>query len=204
MPDIIAIKKTQGSGVAVVSAGLVAGGLALLLFSLTKKDGIAPVPEGKLETPTSVSLVGPNAITVAIGATIPILDPIARYQGSGRDTYTHFRVVQVQNGVRVTVQGSGIAGVHVGPAATLTPYHLVAFDQPQPPDCPQQTLCAYPWPGPSPAPICGAPPVPGYADAYLEIYQKKDPQDWDGFASPTCNGRVPVARLQIANKILYV
>ena len=181
------------------------GGLALLLMNLGKGEPVNPPPPGSVFRDLTAALLStPSTIDVVRGQPIMLVDPTVLYQGPGMDTYTYFQVKQIQNGVKVSVQGSGVAGVHVGPATTLPPFHLVAADQPEPPDCPARGLCAYVWPGPEPAPICGAPPQPGYADAYLEIYQRRDPQDHDGFASPTCNGRIPIMRLKLANKVRYL
>ena len=114
--------------------------------------------------------------------------------------------------------GSGIAGVHVGPASAETVFNLVADDQPQPEGDPGPRLLAYNWPGPCipvggcppgipSCPISGAPPVAGYADVLLEIYQNEaqsgDPADADGFSSPTYNGRVPIMFKRYKNKILF-
>lgn len=206
MPETLIVAKKQESGLSMVSAGLIAGGVALIAWSLvSKRGGLNPINPGeKLEGLASLSLSGPNPIQVRIGDPIQVLDPTVAYLGPGRDAYSFVQIRQMRNGIQVPVQASGVAGSHLGLATVLTTYHLIPPEQPQPPGCPQSALCAYIWPGPEPAPICGAPPEPGYADVWLEIYEKKNPNDFDGYASPTCNGRIPVARLVLLNKIFYV
>jgi hypothetical protein len=162
-----------------------------------------------ISMPISPTLEGGDVIAMRIGQTIPAMIPSVMYQGPGRDTFSYFRIVQNQGGQEVTVQGSGVAGVHVGPCDEPSVFYLVSPDQVQPPGCPAQALCAYTWPGPIPTPICGAPPQPGYATALLEIYQVGAPQDADGFSSPTCGTdeypvpRVPVVWKRYTSKILY-
>jgi hypothetical protein len=198
------------------------GGGALLVFLATRKGGdgaLAPLKPGEtldsLYTPTLDS--SSSVIEVTIGQPFPVLNPQARYGGSptGRDTYTHFRIVQND----ITVYGSGVAGVHLGvPDGPVAPqqYYLVSPNEPQPAGCPAgQHLCCFPWPGLPPTPICGAAPRPGLATGIFEIYECShpvgDPQHDRCFESPSCiardasgrPARLPVARKTYPNRIRF-
>jgi hypothetical protein len=104
----------------------------------------------------------------------------------------------------VSVYGSGVAGVHVGPADTLTEFDLVSPQQPQPEGAQPQSLTAYPYPGTVPTPVCGVHPEAGPATVWLTVYGKKHVSDADGFSSPTCMQRVVVKRSVFPNKIMFV
>jgi len=158
----------------------------------------------------SLSLDAPGSITVPIGQNIIAADPKVTYAGPGMDTYSYCRIVQQRSGQWVTVQGSGVAGVHIGPPngpSTAAEYELA--DEPVVPCGDHNDLCAIVYPGPDATPISGAPPLPGAAMAVLEIYACShpvgDPQHPLCFASPTQPpGRRPVLRRLYPNKINYV
>lgn len=168
-----------------------------------------------------------------IGNIVKASLPWVFYDGPGQNTYTYLRVVQ--NNITVMGSGvAGIwvgpsnerGGCDTPPCPTADKkYALVAPNQPQPnPDqsCPQwgQTntgswLDAWMFPGPwcidagqkrFPTPICnGQYPRIGAADVYLEIYQKKYPNDVDGFAAPICGaGRKVCRRTVYKNKVDFI
>ncbi len=219
MPNGQVATRPRRSEIIALSAGLGAGGLLLIVLGL--RGGRAPIsgvrgprPGESWGEPFSRAFeqeIGRIQIPAAMAQpnTFPIsmVRPQWLYQGPGRNAYSHFRLLQVQRGQLVTVYGSGVAGVHVGPAARPTVFDLVSPTQPQPPGCQPQSLCAFPWPGVPPTPIAGAPPQPGYADAYLEIYEDAalsgDPRDADGFSSPTFNNRVPAVRRIYKNAVRF-
>ena len=207
MPNGQTPARPQRTEIIAIAAAVGLGGVALILLGLKGKAGIgglAPLGPGEfMGSPASAFLEGTGVITVPVMGAIAATRPQVQYSGPGRDAYTYFRIVQNQGGRAVTVYGSGVAGVHVGPANTPTTFDLVSPSQPEPPGCPAQALCAYPWPGVLPTPICGGPPRPGPADAVLEVYERRTAADADGFSSPTCNGRVPVARKLYPNKVLF-
>jgi len=208
----ITIKKPK-PGVMALSALLAVSGVGMILWFLKGKAAVGYGPLKKISAtelmsmPIAPGLESDRAYAIKIGQRYDVPNPTVQYQGPGRDTYAYLRAVQIQGTQEVTVMGSGIAGVHVGPASEPTIFNLVAEDQPQPEGPPAATLLAYNWPGPTPCPISGAPPVAGYADVLLEIYQNQtesgDPRDADGFSSPTYNGRVPVQVKRYHQKILF-
>lgn len=205
----IGVVKKPRPEVMAISALLAAGGVGMiLLWAMQRSEkgygDLRQIAPGELMSqPISPTLEGSGVVSIRIGEGIAALMPTVMYVGPGRDTFSYFQVKQRQYGEAVTVYGSGVAGVHVGPAAEPMVFPLVAADQPQPGGCPAQALCAFNYPGPPGAEnICGGPPMPGYGDAYLEIYQRQDPQDGDGFASPTCGSAdVPIPRVPIITKI---
>lgn len=191
-----------------LAGGLIIGGGILLYIFLKGRPVpfciLAPLLPGEnLAALTSPALAGSGQLRLSRGTPIVVTMPSVRYMGSGRDAYSYFRVVQQQNGIWVTIYGSGIAGTHLGPATTWQTYALVPPDVPQPPGCPSQSLCTFAWPGPEPTPICGAPPQSGVATGLLEIYERRTPADADGYSSPTCNPRVPVACQVYPDKFLF-
>ncbi len=216
----IIVKKPKPEIMA-LSALMALGGVGMVLWFLKSKavSGYGPLKKitatELMSMPIAAGLESDMAIALKIGQILEIPNPTVMYEGPGRDTFSYLRAVQLQGTQEVTVMGSGIAGVHVGPASEPTVFNLVAEDQPQPVGPARAALLAYNWPGPpgatpsdpSPCPISGAPPQVGYADVLLEIYQKQadsgDPRDADGFASPTYNGRVPVMYKLYRNKILF-
>ena len=217
--DVMAVKKPVPA-VYAVSGLMVVGGLAIVMWSLMQKKelgygALKPITANELmSVPLSPTLEG-GTITVRIGTPITIMNPSVMYQGPGRNTYTYARIVQTIGGQEVSVYGSGVAGVFVGPATTPMAFSLIAAEQPQPSGCPKQALCAYAY-GASQLPvgwICGAPPVPGPATVILEIHQNAQQsgraQDADGFSSPTCGSaanpvpRIPLLSKRYANKILF-
>lgn len=226
MPNgqLVVIKKPR-TEVMVVAGLMAVGGVALILLALRKGISgafgpLAPLGPGESLTDIrSANLDAAGVLTLQAHGVqgLPALDPTVIYQGAGRDTFSYFQVKQFQSGQWVTVYGSGVAGVHVGPAPIPTRYHLVSAEECQPTGCPSLSLCAFPWPGNvgvsglcqgSPitqvTPICGAAPIPGHAVAAIEIYERKTAADGDGFTSPTCNPRIPVARREFAGKIMFI
>lgn len=215
---VVTVKKPVPAVYAI--AGLLAlGGVGLMLLAFRGRDplgGLNPWRPG--EDPQdlrSPNLDGAGQIAVRRGDPFAALRPTVKYGGPGRDVYTYFRIVQNQGGTWVTVYGSGVAGVHVGPpnpgvTSALTEYYLVSPQEVQPnfPACVSQSLCAFPHPGSNVSPICGAPAQPGAAMAVLEIYENQslsgNPADADGFSSPTCNPRVAILRREYPDKILFV
>lgn len=199
----LALKYMFGAPTALVSSGGGGGGsqLAPLGANEFMSNPIAPILEQ------------PGVIALPIGHPFVVADPTVQYQGAGRNTYAYLQIKQQRNGQWITVYGSGVAGVFVGPSpSTYRIYPLVAGDQPQPGNYPAQSLVAFAWPGPQHTPISGAPPVKGPGSVYLEVYQLLDParDGVDGFASPTlgpANGagvpRIPVARTVYADKVIF-
>jgi len=207
------------SGPLVVAGILGAGGIALILYAVAKgggapTPGISPLRAGEaMGQPTSPNVEGAAQIQIRRGDTFAALRPTVTYLGTGRDTFTQFSIRQQQGGQWVTVYASGVAGVHVGPSPQLANWDLVSPQQLQPAGCPGQSLCCFPFPGVGPNPICGAPAAAGPASAYLEVFQRVEnitgpwpagSGDDPGFASPTCNGRIPVAVKVWPNKIMFV
>lgn len=210
MPNgvVFAQKKPSREGLAV--AGILGlGGIGLIVWALTqqgKETGPGPVAPpcfgGTLRNLRCLTLDQmadgtPALITEATDEGIimaQVVAPTIEYQGPGGDTFTGFFITQRIGGEDVTVAASGLAAVHVGPSTGgFMTFPLVSPDQPEPPGCRPQALCAYPWPGTKSAVfICGTPPQPGPADAWIEVFQRCTTADVDGFASPTCNPRVPI------------
>ena len=220
MPEMTVIQAKKPVPAVYAIAGLLGfSGVALILLAFRGKDplgGLNPWRPGEdPQNLRSPNLDASGQITVQRGAPVAALRPTVEYGGPGRDVYTYFRIVQEQGGTWVTVYGSGVAGVHVGPpnpgvTSALTEYYLVAPTEVQPPfaQCVAQSLCAFPWPGTQVSNICGAPAQAGSAMAVLEIYENAslsgNPADADGFSSPTCNNRVAIFRKEYPNKILFV
>ncbi len=212
---LIGVKKPNPA-VYAISGVLALGGIGLIVLGF--RGGVSlgatgPLRPGEtLDTLRSPNLDAAGQIVVSIGDPIAAQRPTARYSGPGRDTYTYFRILQQFGGQWVTVYGSGVAGVHVGPPSgpsALTEYYLVAPNEVQPPfaQCVAQSLCAFIWPGAEVSNICGRAPRPGPATAVLEVYQNQhlsgNAADADGFSSPTCNSRLPVFRREYPNKIMF-
>lgn len=219
----MAILKTP-SEVEVIAGLLAAGGIALVLSGLSKGGTLPPGDSGSdafgplaairagesLGAVTNAN-IGVGVTPIQVGNLLALTMPVVSYAGPGRDTYTYFRIVQQQyvygavlDPRWITVQGSGVAGVHIGPSANIQNFPLVSPDEVQPEGAPPQSLVAYPYPGPTPTPIAGARPQLGRATALLEIYQRGSGADGsDGFASPTMNGRIPIRRSVYMNAILY-
>lgn len=203
-------------GIVALSTLLGLGGFAAIVYALTRSlpgaPGSAPLNPGEgmtnlhaanLEAPT------PGGLQIAITGAVEIpyisaVRPRVTYVGPGRDTFTYFAIRQVQRGALVTVYASGVAGVHVGPASVPMVFDLVSPSQPQPEGCPAQSLCANAWPGFPENPVCGAPPIPGPASVYLEIYERRYPVDADGFSNPSCNDRRWVAQKVYPNKVTFL
>ena len=141
------------------------------------------------------------------------------------DVYTYAQITQ--NGV--TVYGSGVAGVAVGPISQPDPcmgdinqmYNtaLVSPCQPQIGGGVGNYLSLQPWEpatGPSNGltpPICGRAAVVGPADLEILIYGNQaetgNPADGGigaaaGFGSPTCNGRKCIRKIIVPNAINFV
>jgi len=186
-----------------VAGALAVGGVALVAYALTRQGGyggygltpVVPYLNHKFGKPYDEELQGLTE-PVPLGDPIAITRPMVLYQGSGIDTYTFLRILQVQGGATYTVYGSGLAGIHLQEATSQTLMQLVAEDQIQPDGTQAPILAAYPYPGVGPNPLCdGAEPRLGLAWALIEIYLKRDPADgFDGFSAPLCNARRPVAR----------
>ncbi|RJO60327.1 MAG: hypothetical protein C4542_09555 [Dehalococcoidia bacterium] len=199
-------------GTALVLGGV---GLGLVVLGLARSGGggqaadeigpLAPLGAGEQMGPIHCQTFdGVGAITVPIGDLVAAVMPTMAYAGPGRDSYAYFRLLQRRGEQWVTVYGSGLAGTHLQPANAPTENVLVPPEQPQPTGCQAQSLCAQIWPGDYLNPIAGAPPTRGAATAVLEVYERRTPQDADGYASPTINGRVPVQRTIWFNKINFV
>lgn len=205
-----------------LGAALGVTGVGLLILTLTGRAGagrgcsqdaygsIACLQSG--EQMSRITVADFDALTsptpIKIGDMIPCVNPVVSYAGPGRDAHAYFRIVQQQNGIWVTVQASGVSGTHLFPSPTLVSAPLVPSSQIQPAGCTPNTLCAYVWPGPDcpgtcPAPICGASPQPGLATLLVEVYEHRTPADADGYASPTCTGRLPVQRTPWPNMVMY-
>lgn len=200
-----------------LSGLLVVGGMALVLSGLSNKGGgggasdefgkLAAVhPDETVGVPT-VAGIGTGVLPVQIGQPFALVNPTVSYAGPGRDTYTHMRVVQFRNSHWITVYGTGVGGVHVGPSNEVRNFALISPDELQPPGCPPQSLCAFPWPGAEVSPINGAPADLGKATVLLEIYQNSqqsgNPADADGFSSPTYNNRIPIRRSAFRDAVLF-
>lgn len=216
------VTKTRNE-VIVLSGLLIAGGLALVLSGLKKGSGggggndqfgrLAGILPGESMGDPLVDGFGVGVVPLQIGQRLGVLNPTVAYAGPGRDTFTYFRIVQRIGPFGAdqwqTVYASGVAGVRIGPASSVQVFPLVSPTQEQPPGCPAQSLCVFPWvqgQDPNFPPgwgICGAPPRLGAATALLEIYQRTGPEDADGFAEPTCNGRVPVRRSVWFDAVLF-
>jgi len=184
-------------GVALGIGGLVLVGIALA----SGGKGGQPIPEGHKFGRIITEIDGiAGTIHLQAGKPLMLYNPAVEYQGPGIDVFTYFSLRQRQGGSDVTVYGSGVAGVHVGPAGSMMAFRLVSDTQPQPADgtCNRDGksagpwMCCYIWGSPStrPTPICGAPPVAGPADILIECFLKAadsgNPADADGFSSPTC------------------
>jgi hypothetical protein len=214
----------KGQTTPLVVAGLLGvGGIALIVYAIAKGGGAPDPDKGPMrpgETmgdPTSATMQAPGPVNIRRGDRLSVLRPTVGYSGPGRDAFTQFSIRQEQRGQWVTVYASGVAGVHVGPSPQAANWDLVSPNQPQPSGCAAQSLCAFAWPGVEgpvgffPNPICGAPPQPGPASAYLEVFERVGnisgpfigPYD-PGFASPTCNKRIPVAVKVWPGKIVFV
>ena len=217
--DIAVVKKPKPEIMA-ISALLAIGGVGMIVLWAMQRGqeghgDLKPIAPGEfMSLPISPALEGSAVTPLLIGQVLAVTRPSVIYQGPGRDTFTYAQIKQNigPGGQAVTVYGSGVAGVHVGPASEPTVFDLVAEDQPQTPGCPQYGLCMEGWPGTGVSPICGMPPRAGYADVYLQVYQIRDPQDGDGFTSPTCGWgdtpetmrpRVPVIHKVYRKKILF-
>ena len=200
MPTTIGIKKGYDKEIITLSALLGVTGIGIIVLGLrgaaATMGGIRGVTVTELES-------GPKQ--VSLGDVIQIVAPKALWQGPDRDLFTYLDIRQKQpNGDWASVYGSGVAGLHVPACPQAAWVNLVAPDQPEPPDCAAQGLCAYPYPGridPNtgsiPTPICGAPAQVGPATARLLIFT-------DGFAAPTCNNRKPIYLKEWANVINFV
>ncbi len=231
--DLVFSKKTLSPGVMVFAGLLGAAGITLIVFGLQgSRFLLFPLRPGeKMGDLTSPSFRDGELKRVTIGDPIVCASPTVQYEGAGRDVYTYFSVQQRQQGQWVTVYGSGVAGVHVGPpnpgvTSALTRYYLVSDTEDQniagtlngrayDLHFPIRSLGALPWPGsPLVSPICGAPPVPGPASAVLLVYQNQslsnDAADADGFSSPTCgsalvnHARKPVFVKEYSNAIRFI
>ena len=189
------------------AVALGAAGIGLVLIAMGNKGGGGTCinccaaldgPCGPLNAGETLTRIGVDAFdaatapyAVAIGQDFTCTDPHVHYEGPGRDAYTYFRIVQQYQGRWVTVQASGLSGTHLQPG---NPGQVPLAGQ----------LIASVWPGPDPAPINGKPPDPGPATLVIEIYERKSPNDGaDGYAAPTYNRRIPVARTVWPNKIVY-
>lgn len=178
---------------AYVAAGVLGvAGVGLVLLGLGKKGG-APVP-GEWSPPYVPGQATGATIEIHTGGTVHVLAPKIKYRGPATQVFTYLQVKQAYQGQEVSVMGSGVAGVSIGPADTLTEFDLVSPTQPEPPGEPAQSLMAGQWPGLRdaagniPTPICGKPADPTQpGKMYLEVYAKGD---GDGFSAPTCNKRV--------------
>lgn len=189
--------------------------------SLAEYGPLQPVPNGG--TLRDLSLPSVPMGSIHLGDVLPVPTPQAFYEGGDLDVFSYARIIQKRGSTWVTVAGSGVAKVAL-PTRSLqvapNVYRLVSAGQPEPTGCPPGFLCCFPWPGPyvppSPdpratagqpgyivTPICGAPPQPGQADLLIEVYVRTLANDVDGFASPTCNRRLPVARMAYQAAVQY-
>lgn len=207
-------------GLALLLGGLGITSIIIALQSGKGADAIGPLAElqsGEMLGPIRCATFETNErIGVRLGQLVTAARPQVEYSGGGRDAFTYFRIVQKQGGTWVTVYGSGLAGAHLAASSSPALNILVPDSQAQPPQCARNNLCAWPWPGPCEpptlpcaagsryvTPIAGAPAQPGPATALLEIYQRRFPEDGDGFASPTERGRRPVQRQIWWDKIMF-
>lgn len=201
-----------------VAGALGLAGVGIILYAVSRPAPGAPIGAPLHPGETLGNLLAPNLEAIPGGviriplsgaalSTIAAIQPRVNYSGPGRDTYTYLAVRQMQHNQLVTVYASGLAPVHVGPAATPTPFPVVSPTQTEPSGCPAQSLCALPWPGTSVNPICGAPAQSGPADIYLEVYQNQsdsgDPRDADGFSSPSCNNRRYVLQKRYPGAVMF-
>ena len=181
----------------VVAGVLAVGGVGLVIMALNQQAG--PPTPGQWSDPYVPGF--PTNPQIPLGGTFHVLNPKIKYAGPGIDTFTYLQAKQVYQGQEVSVMGSGVAGVHVGPATSLTEFPLVSATQPQPAGEPAGSLMMGPWPGLRnaagniPTPICGKPPVPGPGYIYLQVYQK---DAGDGFSAPTCNKRTLIRQVRWA------
>jgi hypothetical protein len=207
--------------------GLLIGAGGLVLVGLALASGGKPgqrIPDGhrfgRIVTEFD-SITGARPLQA--GKPIQLYNPSIEYDGPGIDVFTYLSIRQQLGGSQVTVYGSGVAGVHVGPSSGLRPFRLVSDTQPQPADgtCNRDGkiagpwMCAYIWGSPSTrsTPICGAPPVLGPADIWVECFFKASDSgngaDADGFSSPTCyrvagKPRLAFAHLTYRGKVVFV
>ncbi len=205
----------------IASIGLIAGGAALLLYALTQDQGppgeTAPLGPGESwGFPTSPSFEEEGVIQVPIGQQIICNRPRVAYSGpASRNAFTQFQVWQKQGAHWVPVYASGVAGARLWQSSNMMLNDLVPVEQPEPTGCPSQALCAYPFPGlVNYQPLCGAPPVKGYAWARIAVYQRNEScltcsPDFDGFSSTTCPQpdnlvRIPVRIKDYPDKILFI
>jgi hypothetical protein len=181
-------------------------GLGIIVVGLQKPAG-PPLPPGSSLSPPIISTgtigttpvnfpANGGTLTLPATGTLTIINPQVRYSGPSFSVYTYAQIKQIINGTPVTVFGSGVAGIAVGPASSPTLFPLVRSDQVQPTGPPGPYLTLYPWPGPSTtvAAICGAPPKPGIPGSlHVQIYgdqtETGNPADTNGYSSPTCNNR---------------
>lgn len=207
-------------GLAIVG---IAGGIGLLIVGLAGQGDpnglppLRPLPAGvELGNPQ----INPDVVSsfpLHVGTNVPFVlqihSPFVQYRGPVWGTFTFARLMQG----RITVAGSGIAAVNVGPGLHVpTQYDLVSPTQLQPEGDHAADLRIYPWPGPpgcgttptAPGCINGAPPALGYADLVLEIYgnaaQTGDPNEGNGLGSVTYTHRIPYARTIYPNAVQFV
>lgn len=153
-----------------------------------------------------------------VGPYLKINSPQVTYTGpaSGREAFASAFIVQKQpNGVWAPVYGSGVANAGMHNISGNPPQLLVRADQLQPDGTHSPQLWLYPWPGTSVGPVCGAAPVDGPGTVVLAVYglqndacflNTTDPlcaPDMDGFASPTCSGRLAVAYKVWRDKVMF-
>lgn len=214
------------SEVELIAGLMAAGGIALVLSGLRSGTGdggdggdgggdhggsdifgtISPVSGNESMGQVSSSGLSAGRIPLQIGQKLALQTPIVGYAGPGRNTYTYARILQqmgVGAGQWVTVYGSGVAGVHIGPAASVFNFPLVSPTEVQDPLYPPGSLVLEQYPGPPATSISGAPPELGAGTLILEIYQRATTADGDGFASPTENGRLPIRRSIFRDLILF-
>lgn len=197
-------------------AGLLAvGGIALIILGMGEgqgAEGFTSLTSPSLVTPQTVPIVFGNALLSGSAlATVPTY----MYRGPARNVFGYFRIEQKQGTITATVYGSGLTGAALPDTPTPTLYRFVPPDVNgqgylQPTGCPnagQRTfdLCAKSYPGGVLAmgvtDICGFYPVPGPADAVLELYG--DTRPGEGYEPPTCTGRIPLARQKFPGAILF-
>ncbi|RJQ43379.1 MAG: hypothetical protein C4534_08255 [Gaiellales bacterium] len=214
----------------------IAGGLGLIVYALTRGGldwpptrppfagdswGVPSSPT--LDTPGQIpiSLTPVNPSTGTRGAYFKVMAPAVQYAGPGRNAYSAVTILQPYGSGWAAVYGSGVAGARMFPAQVLTPYTLVAPNQPQPDGTVGPDLWAYPFPGTTVGPICGIPPqrgVPGtvvlaVCSVVDESCEGSEPNpacapDYDGFASPTCSysphPRLAVTKRVWKDKVIFV